>query len=58
MNDSDNNYLWNSPTAAYYGWPEQGAIPDDVLAHYDTYRISGLPAGAITNPVLMPLPPR
>ena len=50
MNDSDNNYLWNSPTAAYYGWPEQGAIPDDVLAHYDTYRISGLPAGAITNP--------
>ena len=23
---------------------------DDVLAHYDTYRISGLPAGAITNP--------
>ena len=50
MNDSDNNYLWNSPTAAYYGWPEQGAVPDDVLAHYDTYRISGLPAGAITNP--------
>ena len=50
MNDSDNNYLWNSPTAVYYGWPEQGAIPDDVLAHYDTYRISGLPAGAITNP--------
>ena len=50
MNDSDNNYLWNSPTAAYYGWPEQGAIPDDVLAHYDPSRISGLPAGAITNP--------
>ena len=50
MNDSDNNYLWNSPTAVYYGWPEQGAVPDDVLAHYDTYRISGLPAGAITNP--------
>lgn len=50
MNDGDNNYLWNSPTAEYYGWPEQGAIPDDVLAHYDTYRISGLPAGAITNP--------
>ena len=43
MNDSDNNYLWNSPTAVYYGWPEQGAIPDDVLAHYDPYRISGLP---------------
>ena len=21
-----------------------------MLAHYDTYRISGLPAGAITNP--------
>ena len=49
MNDSDNNYLWNSPTAAYYGWPEQGAVPDDVLAHYDTYRISGLPAGSFLN---------
>lgn len=24
MNDSDNNYLWNSPTAAYYGWAGTG----------------------------------
>lgn len=50
MRDSENNYLWNSPTAQYYGWPEEGAIPDDVLALYDTYSISGLPAGPITNP--------
>ena len=50
MRDSENNYLWNSPTAQYYGWPDQGAIPDDVLALYDTYSISGLPAGPISNP--------
>lgn len=49
-NDSDNNYLWNSPMAEYMGWVEAGAIPDEVLAAYDTYRISGLPAGAISNP--------
>ena len=35
--DVENNYLWNSPTAEYYGWPEQGAVPEDVLALYDTY---------------------
>ena len=50
MQDNENNYLWNSPTADYFGWPEQGAIPDDVLALYDTYSISGLPAGPISNP--------
>ncbi|HBE74288.1 MAG TPA: hypothetical protein DDW15_00115 [Subdoligranulum sp.] len=50
MQDSENNYLWNSPTAEYFGWPEQGAIPDDVLALYDTYAISGLPAGPISCP--------
>ncbi len=49
MQDSENNYLWNSPTAEYFGWPEQGAIPDDVLALYDTYAISGLPAGPISS---------
>ena len=36
--------------AEYMGWPEAGAIPEEVLAAYDTYRISGLPAGAISNP--------
>ena len=50
MRDGENNYLWNSPTAEYFGWPEAGAIPDDVLALYDTYAISGLPAGPISNP--------
>ena len=48
--DVENNYLWNSPTAEYYDWPEQGAIPEDVLELYDTYRISGLPAGPISCP--------
>lgn len=38
------------PRPQYYGWPDQGAIPDDVLALYDTYSISGLPAGPISNP--------
>ncbi|MFR3791495.1 MAG: endolytic transglycosylase MltG [Blautia massiliensis (ex Durand et al. 2017)] len=50
MQDVENNYLWNSPTAEYYGWPEDGAIPEDVLDLYDTYRISGLPAGPISCP--------
>lgn len=50
MQDNENNYLWNSPTAEYYGWPEDGAIPDDVLALYDTYSIGGLPAGPISCP--------
>ena len=48
--DVENNYLWNSPTAEYYGWPEQGSIPEDVLSLYDTYQISGLPAGPISCP--------
>ncbi len=48
--DEENNYLWNSPMATYMGWRDAGAIPEEVLAAYDTYRISGLPAGAITNP--------
>ncbi len=48
--DVENNYLWNSPVAAYMGWVEAGEIPEDVLNAYDTYRVSGLPAGAISNP--------
>lgn len=48
--DVENNYLWNSPTAKYYGWPEAGSIPEEVLNQYDTYRISGLPAGPISCP--------
>lgn len=48
--DVENNYLWNSPTAEYYGWPALGSIPEDVLNAYDTYRISGLPAGPISCP--------
>lgn len=58
MQDSENNYLWNSPTAEYFGWPEQGAIPDDVLALYDTYAISGLPAGPISCQATPPWRPR
>jgi len=50
MHDYENNYLWNSPMAEYMGWTAQGAIPEDVLAIYDTYKISGLPAGPISCP--------
>src|SRR5699024_11749330 len=48
--DVENNYLWNSPMAEYMGWPAAGAIPEEVLNAYDTYRISGLPAGATSRP--------
>ena len=51
MQENDNNYLWNSPMAEYMGWVEAGAIPEEVLAAYDTYdHVTGLPAGAISNP--------
>ena len=51
MQENDNNYLWNSPMAEYMGWVEAGAIPEEVLAAYDTYdHVAGLTAGAISNP--------
>ena len=51
MQDNDNYYLWNSPMAEYMGWVEAGAIPEEVLAAYDTYdHVTGLTAGAISNP--------
>lgn len=51
MQENDNNYLWNSPMAEYMGWRAAGAIPEEVLAAYDTYsHVAGLPAGAISNP--------
>lgn len=50
MQEVENNYLWNSPMANYMGWRDAGLIPESVLNVYDTYRISGLPAGAISNP--------
>ena len=49
-NSNENNYLWNSPTAEYMGWVGQGEIPDEILEIYDTYTISGLPAGPVSNP--------
>ncbi len=50
MQEDDNNYLWNSPLAYYYGWRDEGAIPQEVLDAYDTYNNPGLPAGPISNP--------
>ena len=32
------------------GWVAAGGIPEDILNLYDTYRVSGLPAGPISNP--------
>lgn len=50
MQDNENNYLWNSPTAEYLGYREKGEIPAEVLEVYDTYKVSGLPAGPVSNP--------
>lgn len=49
QSDADNNYLWNW-VAPYYGsWDD---IPENILAAYDTYSCTGLPAGPISNPGL------
>ena len=50
MQDNENNYLWNSPTAEYLGYREKGEIPAEILEVYDTYKVSGLPAGPVSNP--------
>lgn len=42
--------MWNSPTAEYLGWTSNGEIPTEILDKYDTYKISGLPVGAVSNP--------
>ena len=48
QNDADNNYLWNW-VRQYYGgkWED---IPENIRKGYDTYAISGLTPGAISNP--------
>ena len=48
QSDDDNNYLWNW-VRLYYGgsW---GDIPANIVAAYDTYQCTGLPAGPISNP--------
>ncbi|MGN0708585.1 MAG: endolytic transglycosylase MltG [Faecalibacterium sp.] len=48
-NDADNNYLWNWVAPYFGGWDE---IPQNIVAAYDTYRCTGLPAGPISNPGL------
>ncbi len=47
QSDDDNNYLWNCVAPYYGGWEN---IPANILAAYDTYRCTGLPAGPISNP--------
>ena len=49
QSDSDNNYLWNWVAPYYGGWDD---IPENILAAYDTYSCTGLPAGPISNPGL------
>ena len=48
QNDADNNYLWNW-VRHYYGetWND---IPENIRKAYDTYQVSGLTPGAISNP--------
>ena len=49
QSDADNNYLWNWVAPYYGGWDY---IPENILAAYDTYSCTGLPAGPISNPGL------
>ena len=47
QSDDDNNYLWNWVAPYYGGWDN---IPENIVAAYDTYTCTGLPAGPISNP--------
>lgn len=47
QSDADNNYLWNWVAPYYGGWDN---IPENIVAAYDTYSCTGLPAGPISNP--------
>ena len=49
QSDNDNNYLWNWVAPYYGGWDK---IPENIVAAYDTYSCTGLPAGPISNPGL------
>ena len=49
QSDEDNNYLWNWVAPYYGGWDN---IPENIVAAYDTYSCTGLPAGPISNPGL------
>ena len=49
QSDADNNYLWNWVAPYYGGWDD---IPENIVAAYDTYSCTGLPAGPISNPGL------
>ncbi len=47
QNPDDNNYIYNWIAPYYGGWDN---IPPEIYHAYNTYEISGLPAGAISNP--------
>ena len=49
QSNDDNNYLWNWVAPYYGGWDK---IPENIVAAYDTYSCTGLPAGPISNPGL------
>lgn len=49
QSDEDNNYLWNWVAPWYGGWDN---IPPEIVAAYDTYSCTGLPAGPVSNPGL------
>ena len=57
MNDSDNNYLWNSPTAAYYG---RNRVLFRMMCLLITTPTASAACPPVPSPipVLMPLPPR
>lgn len=47
QSDLDNNYVWNIMASYYGGWDN---IPEAMRTAYDTYKVTGLPAGPISNP--------
>ena len=49
QNPEDNNYIYNWIAPYYGGWDN---IPQNIYNAYNTYELSGLPAGPISNPGL------
>lgn len=47
QNPDDNNYIYNWIAPYYGGWDK---IPTSIYASYNTYELSGLPAGPVSNP--------
>ena len=49
QNPDDNNYIYNWIAPYYGGWDN---IPENIYNAYETYSLTGLPAGPVSNPGL------